>query len=175
MPAINSAECFITSTLNAIFHQKESMLIDAFQIPEQSIRHTIRASADDQRLFIFPFQRLQFAVCICISLKVGQILHFRIFMGEETFSFLQLQTYRFLCAAVVRIKSLVIAIGTTAISFISVTIGTSETCIQRNFLHFIWEITFQKRGKFIITRCCTHSSIIFKSKNRYFTLYITLI
>ena len=26
----------------------ESMLIDAFQIPEQIIRHTIRASADDQ-------------------------------------------------------------------------------------------------------------------------------
>ena len=91
---------------------------------------------------------IDLAVSIC--LKIGQIFHFRIFTGKETFTFLQLSSDRLLCPAIIRIKGLVITIGTTAPPFRPVTVRTSETRVQRNLLYFIGKILTQKSWKIII-------------------------
>ena len=158
------------------------MLIDIFQIPEQVVRHTVRAGTDNQPhhivygqcLFVLSLQGFQFSVRVGISLKVCQIPHFRVFVGKETLTFFQLQAYRLFRTAIVGIKSLVITVGTAAISLVPVTVGTGKPGILRDFLYLIRKITFQKRREFIIKRCHTHKFMLFRNKNKTFLRFLLM-
>jgi len=137
MSAIDTPQCLITGTLNAIFHHQECMAVQFFQILKQFFRHTIRTRTDHQsyypvylqRLFIFTFQSFQFCISIGICLEIRQIFHLRIFMGKETFPLLQLGSNRLFRPAIVRVESLVIAICTPPPSLRPIPIRTSKTGI----------------------------------------------
>ena len=138
MPPVNTSQGFITSAFDPIFYHEKRMFVQFFQITQQTFRHTIGTRTNHQPdypihrqcFLILTLQAFQLRICIGVGLKIGQIFHFRIFMGKKAFPFFQLGSDRLLCPAVIRIKSLVIAICTSAPSFCSVTIRTSETCVQ---------------------------------------------
>ena len=143
MSPVDSSQCLIIRTFNAIFYPYESPFIQFFQIVQQIIGHTVRSCSYDQPhhishsqcLFILAFQLLQFTVSISISLKISQIFHFRIFPGKEPLSFLQLLSHRLIRMAISRVKRLVIAISTAPITYRTIPIRTSKACINGNLLH----------------------------------------
>ena len=158
MPTVDTFQSNIPGGFNTIFYQKESVLIQFFQISQQGIRHAVRTCADDQShhpvhtqsLFIFPFQSFKLGIGIGISLKISQIFHIRIFMGKELLSFLKLPGDGFLRFTILGIECLVITVRTASQSLRSVSVRTCKTRIKRYLLYLIGKVFFQKESKFVI-------------------------
>ena len=138
--------CKVSSCgLYAVLHQQEGVPLQRFQVMQQRIGHAVGARTDYQPhypihaecLFVFPFQSFKFRIGIGISLEVGQVFHFGILAHKELLPLFELLTNRFLRFTVLGIKRLVVAIGTSTLSFGSITVGTSKTGVQGDFLNFI--------------------------------------
>ena len=130
------------------------MSVHLFQIVQQAVRHTVRTGADNQPhhsicrqgLLVFPLQVFQLTIRIGISLEISEILHTRIFVRKELLALFQLTGNGFLRTAIIGVEGLVVTIGATADSFVSIPVGARKTGIQRYFLYLIGKISLQKRG-----------------------------
>ena len=136
------------------------MPVHLLQIVQQAVGHTVRTGADDQAhhpvcrqgFLVFPLQVFQFTIRIGIGLEIGEILHLRIFVCKELLALFQLAGNGFLRTAIIGVEGLVVAIGATADSFVSIPVGARKTGIQRYFLYLIGKISLQKKRELIIER-----------------------
>ena len=112
------------------------------EIVEQGFGHAVGACSDDQPhhsidtegFFVFSFEIVESCIGIGICLKVGKVFHHGIFPCKELLTFFELLTDGLVGVAVCGIEGLVVAIGTSTLSYPSVTIGTGETSIDGNLL-----------------------------------------
>ena len=129
------------------------MPVHLLQIVQQAVGHTVRTGADDQAhhpvcrqgFLVFPLQVFQFTIRIGIGLEIGEILHLRIFVCKELLALFQLAGNGFLRTAIIGVEGLVVTIGATADSFVSIPVGARKTGIQRYFLYLIGKISLQKK------------------------------
>ena len=141
--AIDAHERAVERTFQSIFNQDKFFSGKADQIVEQCVGHTVGTRPDNEPdhtgagkcLFVSVYQRREFVIGVCVGLKIGNVLHVRIFAGKESDTFLQLLRDAFLRLAVGRVECLVVTIGTTAESFAPVPVGTAESGIDGYFLH----------------------------------------
>lgn len=83
-------------------------------------------------------------VGIGIRLKIGQVLHGGVFPGKKPYTILHLFGDRLVDQPVGRIEGLVVTVGTAASTFTAVSVRACEACIERDFLHFTFEVFGQK-------------------------------
>ena len=118
------------------------MAVKEGEIVEKCWRHTVGACADDQPyhigdgegFFVFGFEVLERVVGIGVGLKVGEVLHVGIFLGEEAFAFFQLLGDGLGRSTIVGVEGLVVAIGASACAHPTVAVGTGKACVDGYFL-----------------------------------------
>lgn len=95
---IDTRQRRVIDGFDAVFDEKESVVIEVFEIIQECIGHTVRTSAydkpndirDGEGFLIFGFEVLEGIVGVGVCLKVSEELHVRIFAGEEMLALLQL-------------------------------------------------------------------------------------
>ena len=169
MSPVDPPQGLIADALDAILHQQERLPVQPLQIAQQAVGHAVRPGSDDQphhavhvqRLLILSPQHVESGIRVCISLKVGQILHGRIFMGEEPLAFLQLHGYGLVGVAIGGIERLVVAIRASAEAHRPVTVGAGEARMERYLLHLEREHPFQVGGKLVVERAFSGGQCFF--------------
>ena len=137
MSPVNPTQSFVASTLHAILHQYECMSGQIRKILQQSVEHTIGASTDNnphdtgvrQRLLILLLQNSKLSIRVRISLKIGQIVHLRIFTGKKSYPLFQLGSDTLPRMAIIRTERLIVAISTTTDPNTPVPIRASKPCM----------------------------------------------
>ena len=145
MAAVDADERTVQCAFQAVFDHDEFFFGQSGEIIQQSLRHTVRAGSDNQSpdirigegFLVFGDQRIQFIICVCIGLEIGQVFHIRIFAGKEADTFFQLFRHAFLRMAVFRAERLVVTIRAATETFRPVTVGAGETGVDRYLLHFV--------------------------------------
>ena len=130
------------------------MPVHLLQIVQQAVGHTVRTGADDQAHHPLPTRLPRISASglpvrhtYWYRLEIGEILHLRIFVCKELLAFFQLAGNGFLRTAIIGVEGLVVAIGATADSFVSIPVGARKTGIQRYFLYLIGKnIASEKEG-----------------------------
>ena len=141
--AVDELEGAILECFHAIFKHHKTTLLKFSQIVQQFIRHAIGACGNHNphhiingnSLGIQSLESLQRDVCACVRLKICEKLHALIFPREKPLSTLQLLRHAQSRIAVRGVERLVVAINTATHPFSAITIRTSESCIDRQFLH----------------------------------------
>lgn len=125
MPYSTNTKCVYQALPN------NPVMISAYS-PDESLSPALPHPLPSAPLRI-SFQLFQFPIRIGISLKIGQIFHFRVFTYKEPLSFFQLLSNRLSRMAIGRIKCLIITISATSVSYRAVTVRTSKSGINRIF------------------------------------------
>ena len=150
--AMDAAQGFVICALHAVLYQHKILPMQFGQIVQQFIAHAVRPRSNDeaahtvhcQGFFVECLQVLQTIVRIRICLKIGQIIHRWIFLGEELFASFKLLLDAPRIGGIIGVKTLVIAVGATAPPYSSIAIGTSKPCVDSQFLHLALKIAGQK-------------------------------
>lgn len=158
VPSVDALERGVIDRFDAVFDDKESALIEFFEIIQQGIRHTVRASANDQTddtrngkgFLIFGDKVGEGIVSVGVCLEVSEVLHVGVFASKELLTLLELLSDGLGGDAIVGIEGLVVAIGATTSAHPTVSIGTSETCIEGDFLRLHPQLVFQPNSVFIV-------------------------
>lgn len=146
---IDAQKGIVVGTLDAILYQYKSALVEFGQIIEQLITDAIGAGAYDdahdirnlQRLLVERLELGEWGIGVGEGLEIGQVLHIRIFVGEETLTLFELLGYRVATLTVRGVERAVVAIDATTCGNAAIAIGTGEACINRNLLHTIGKLT----------------------------------
>lgn len=158
VPSVDALERGVIDRFDAVFDDKESALVELFEVIQQSIRHTVRASANDQTddikngkgFLIFGDEVGEGVVSVGVCLEVSEVLHVGVFASKELLALLELLSDGLGGDAIVGIEGLVVAIGATTCAHPTVSIGTSETCIEGDFLRLHPQLVFQPNSVFIV-------------------------
>ena len=84
-------------------------------------------------------------------MEIGQIFHLRVLLGKELLAFFKLLGDGLLGDAIVGIEGLVVAIGAATRAHPSITIGTGEASVERDFLHLHTQLFFQPKTIFVVS------------------------
>lgn len=158
VPSVDALECGIIDRFDAVFDDEESALVELFEVIQQGIRHTIRASANNQTndirngkgFLIFGDEVGEGVVSVGVCLEVSEVLHVGVFASKKLLALLELLSDGLGGDAIVRIEGLVVAIGATTCAHPTVSIGTSETSIEGDFLRLHPQLVFQPNSVFIV-------------------------
>lgn len=158
VPSVDALERGVIDRFDAVFNDEESALVEIFEVIQQGIRHTVRASANNQTddiwnrkgFLIFGDEVGEGVVSVGICLEVSEVLHVGVFASKELLALLELLSDGFGGDAIVRIEGLVVAIGATTCAHPTVSIGTSETSIEGDFLRLHPQLVFQPNSVFIV-------------------------
>ena len=142
-------ECFHT-----IFKHHKTTLLKFSQIAQQLIRHAIGACGNHNPHHIINgnnvgiqcLEPLQRGVCASVRLEICEKLHALVFPREKPLATLQLLRHTQRSITVRGVERQVVAINTATHTFSAITIRTSESCIDRQFLHPKGEMLIQKVG-----------------------------
>ena len=156
--SVDALERGVIDRFDAVFDDEESALVELFEIIQQGIRHTVRASANDKTddirngkgFLIFGDEVGESIISVGVCLEVSEVLHVGVFASKELLALLELLSDGFGGDAIVRIEGLVVAIGATTCAHPTVSIGTSETCIEGDFLRLHPQLVFQPNSVFIV-------------------------
>ena len=158
VPSVDALECGVIDRFDAVFNDEESALIELFEVIQQGIRHTVRASANNQTddiwnrkgFLIFGDEVGESIVSVGVCLEVSEVLHVGVFASKELLALLKLLSDGLGGDAIVGIEGLVVAIGATTCAHPTVSIGTSETSIEGDFLRLHPQLVFQPNSVFIV-------------------------
>ena len=158
VPSVDALERGVINGFDAVFDDEESALVELFEVIQQGIRHTVRASANNQTddirngkgFLIFGDEVGEGVVSVGVCLEVSEVLHVGVFASKELLALLELLSDGFSGDAIVGIEGLVVAIGATTSAHPTVSIGTSETSIERDFLRLHPQLVFQPNSVFIV-------------------------
>ena len=156
--SVDALERGVIDRFDAVFDEEESALVELFELIQQGIRHTVRASANDQTddirngkgFLIFGDEIGESIISVGVCLEVCEVLHVGVFASKELLALLELLSDGFGGDAIVGIEGLVVAIGATTCAHPTVSIGTSETCIEGDFLRLHPQLVFQPNSVFIV-------------------------
>lgn len=115
------------------------------EVDQQIIRHAIGARAQyksvhervGERLFVFFDQAFGRAVCVGVGLEIGEVTHRFIFPTEKGDALFQLLGDGLAGLAVVWVKGVVVAKGTTSCGDLAVAVGTRKAAVDGYLLHFM--------------------------------------
>jgi hypothetical protein len=102
-----------------------------------------------QSLFIGRPKYFDWGISIAEGLKIGEITHRRIFAGEKPDSFQNLTCNILFGTAIIRVKTLVVAIRASAAPTGAIPVRTGKSGIQGNFLYTAIKF-FPEPGRIIV-------------------------
>lgn len=157
--AIDTRQRHVIDGFDAVFDEEEGEAVEFFEIVEEVVGHAIRTSAYDEPydigngegFFVFVFKVLEGIVGVGVGLEISEVLHVGVFAREKTLALLKLLGDGLLGDAIVGIEGLVVAIGAATRAHPSITIGTGEASVERDFLHLHAQLFFQPKTIFVVS------------------------